>query len=116
MIVPALFGPCAPLVEVECIGRLRSLRALSAVYVGFDHPLSALLREAEHDDAALSETLAALNDLSVLRRRRSLSAYATLPRPDPKRNDVKKRRVGKAALGGAQIKICQPFRSHRVRP
>lgn len=84
MIAPAnQWGPFADnLDDAERRARLRSLRALAAVYAGPRAlTLCQQLARAEADPVALESALDALDRLASLDRRRILSSFASLHRP-----------------------------------
>jgi hypothetical protein len=79
---PGRFWPLAPdLAPVEQVAWLRALCALTAVFVGTNHPIIDLLRRAESDHAAAAEAVVAFDSLPTLRRRRIISVLAAIMRP-----------------------------------
>lgn len=76
------FGPWAGALDpVERVARLRCMRALAAVHVGFDHELTRALAEGERSRAAATRALVVLEALPALPRRRILASFALLHRP-----------------------------------
>lgn len=57
--------------------RLRELRVLAALYLGYRHPATSALTEAISDPSAIERALGLLDVVPALRRRRLLAA---LPR------------------------------------
>jgi hypothetical protein len=70
-----LLSDCSPF---EHAARLRELRALSLVYLGLRHPVTAALGEAIGDPTAVNRALTELGSVPTLRRRRLLCAYGAL--------------------------------------
>jgi hypothetical protein len=64
--------------EVEREARFRELRALSLLYFGREHPISAALGEAIADPGATERALGLLDAAPALTRRRLLASYGTL--------------------------------------
>jgi hypothetical protein len=64
--------------ESEREARFRELRALSLVYFGREHPITAALGEAIADPGATNRALGLLDAAPALRRRRLLAAYGAL--------------------------------------
>jgi hypothetical protein len=70
-----LVSGCSP---SEQAARLRELRALSLVYLGLRHPVTAALSEAIGDPSMVDRALAELGAVPALGRRRLLCAYGAL--------------------------------------
>jgi len=68
--------------EAERRARFQSLASLVALLTGSGHPLVAELRKAEHEDEAAGRSLALLEALPALTRRKLLSTYAAIHTPD----------------------------------
>jgi hypothetical protein len=79
------FGPWrAGLDPVERACQLRSLQALSAVFLGSSAPVVAALRDAEADPTKAADALQALDAIPALTRRRLLTTFGAVTYPDNK--------------------------------
>jgi hypothetical protein len=78
------FGPFRPDIDAtDRAAQLGELRGLVAAFCWHDHKLSRALRAAETgDEAALAEALAEIDALPSLRKRRILSVFGLLRRPN----------------------------------
>jgi len=79
----APFGPWVPgLDNAERTARWRALTALAAVYCGSNAAVVEALCAAERDGRAAPRALELFDAMPALRRRRLLSSYAAIHRPD----------------------------------
>jgi hypothetical protein len=58
----------------------RPLRAMALLILGSEHPLVHALADAEHDALSLAHARCLLDDLTPIRHRRLLAAYAAVVR------------------------------------
>jgi hypothetical protein len=85
MITP--FGPWGPDVidPTERVAQLRSLAALSAIFLGSHHELVVTLRAGETDETAAARALELLDHVPSLTKRRLLSTFGTITWPQQAR-------------------------------
>jgi hypothetical protein len=81
MVIEAIGPWAAGIDDAERVARCRELRALSHVYLGRVHPLTAALGRALLDWSALEPARAELSAIPALQRRRLLATYAALLLP-----------------------------------
>jgi hypothetical protein len=83
------YGPWSPTVDrIERGKQLRSMAALTAVYLGSDHPLVAELRAAETDAMAFVRAQDLVEALPAGTRRRLLGTFSRItwpPKPRQRR-------------------------------
>jgi hypothetical protein len=74
-----LFSGCD---AAERIARLREMRALIAIYCGWNSPAKLAIDRALNSGEPIAETLSEINSLPALTRRRLLSSYGALTMDD----------------------------------